>query len=63
MEQRETTKSYICTVCKEIIDLSLVSLTTGELKKHINPIITLPTLDLCPLCGSPVIKMERSDYI
>lgn len=63
MEQSDTTESYMCTVCKEIIDLSLVPLTADELKKHINPIMTLPTLDLCPLCGSPVVKMERSDYI
>ena len=63
MEQSETTESYMCTVCKEIIDLSLVPLTTDELKKNINPIMTLPTLDLCPLCGSPVVKAERSDYI
>lgn len=57
MEQSETTKSYMCTVCKEIIDLSLVPLTTDELKKNINPIILL-TLDLCPLCGSPVVETE-----
>lgn len=59
MEQSETTESYMCTVCKEIIDLSLVPLTVAELKKHICPIMTLPALDLCPLCGSPVVKMEE----
>lgn len=63
MEQSEITKSYMCTVCKEIIDMSLVPLTSDELKKHINPIMILPTLDLCPLCGSPVVKMERGDCI
>ena len=63
MEQSETTESYMCAVCKEIIDLSLIPLTADELKKHINPIMVLPTLGMCPLCGSPVVKMERSDYI
>lgn len=63
MEQSDTTESYICTVCKEIVDMSLVPLTADELKNHISPIMVLPTLDLCPLCGSPVIKVERSDDI
>ena len=63
MEQSVTTESYMCTVCKEIIDLSLVPCTADELKKHINPIMVLPTLDMCPVCGSPVVKMERSDAI